>query len=213
MSVITFSTQYPSYHSRKGESTNFVEKIWLSLISQGLISVSKAVELSKQTGIGNLNMNNIRKLDLPLKHHTVRAGNRWKAGDVFKPVIWGDNINPKSGRKGPYHSKQIQFAPDIEIKKVWNIEIKTIESRYRLNDKRVFRIVAFVNGKMLDENAESVERQDFDPKQFNLLAKNDGLEEQDFVDWFFPNPYKKNKFFPMKPFQGQIICWNQNIEY
>lgn len=35
------------------------------------------------------------------------------------------------------------------------------------------------------------------------LALNDGLHMRDFFDWFkWP-----------QPFSGQIICWNQNIEY
>lgn len=35
------------------------------------------------------------------------------------------------------------------------------------------------------------------------IAMNDGLAEDDFYSWF-----------PMgKPFKGQIICWNENIDY
>lgn len=37
----------------------------------------------------------------------------------------------------------------------------------------------------------------------NELAKNDGLTTEDFKAWF-KHP---------KSFQGQIICWNENIEY
>lgn len=36
-----------------------------------------------------------------------------------------------------------------------------------------------------------------------LIARNDGLTYQDFKDWFkFP-----------QPFSGQIICWNENVNY
>jgi hypothetical protein len=35
------------------------------------------------------------------------------------------------------------------------------------------------------------------------IAMNDGLAEDDFYSWF-----------PMgKPFKGQIICWNENVNY
>ncbi len=35
------------------------------------------------------------------------------------------------------------------------------------------------------------------------IAKNDGLDIDEFMAWFkYP-----------KPFEGQIICWNENIGY
>jgi hypothetical protein len=34
-----------------------------------------------------------------------------------------------------------------------------------------------------------------------IIAENDGLSYEDFLHWF------------NKPFQGQIICWNPNINY
>lgn len=43
--------------------------------------------------------------------------------------------------------------------------------------------------------------------EFIRLAKNDGFENTaDFYNWFFP----KGK---IKPFTGQIICWDKDIEY
>ncbi|WP_315823031.1 hypothetical protein [Paraflavitalea speifideaquila] len=50
--------------------------------------------------------------DLP-KAHTIRAGNRWKAGDLASLRVW-------TGR--PYNSKQIEFA-QVEVKKTWDISI------------------------------------------------------------------------------------------
>lgn len=43
-----------------------------------------------------------------------------------------------------------------------------------------------------------------DEEQEAAIAKNDGLEQQDLYDWFHP---------AKKPFIGQIICWNEHIEY
>lgn len=40
-------------------------------------------------------------------------------------------------------------------------------------------------------------------EQLEILAKNDGLTGDDLNDWFPAN----------KHFEGQIICWNKNIEY
>ena len=48
------------------------------------------------------------------KHHTIRAGNNWKVGDMFSPRAW-------SGK--PYNSPQITIAPDIRVEKVWDAEV------------------------------------------------------------------------------------------
>lgn len=51
--------------------------------------------------------------------------------------------------------------------------------------------------------------------RFNLLntelatiAANDGITPEDFIAWFSIHPKKKGM-----EFCGQIICWNENIEY
>jgi hypothetical protein len=104
------------------------------------------------------------------KYHTIRAGHHFKVGDFFSPRVW-------SGK--PYASKQIQFAPDIAVKKVWDFEIR--DYRYWLNRKWI----GSTSDKMLE------------------IAINDGLGLDDLHSWFkYP-----------KPFYGQIICWNENINY
>lgn len=40
------------------------------------------------------------------------------------------------------------------------------------------------------------------------VAKNDGLAFDDFLTWFMPVSKKQQP-----DFEGQIICWNKNIEY
>lgn len=172
MRVITFSRVFPSYHPRRGECTYFVEKIVGGLVANDvegcttelikslrdskLLSISVMNELSKQT-YGYY------------KHHTIRAGHRWKVGDWFSPRVW-------SGK--PYNSKQIQFAPDIQVKKVWNIEM--IKNGY----KEFY----------VDAMAKTGSR-------ICHIAMNDGLTTDDLFWWF------------NKPFTGQIICWNENIDY
>jgi len=44
-------------------------------------------------------------------------------------------------------------------------------------------------------------------KKEELLAKNDGLTVDELQHWFIPSMKKH------KPFSGQIICWNENINY
>src|SRR5687768_15361241 len=108
MKVMTFSTRFPSYHPKKNSPTLFVEKIWKGLN----ISADYSVWTNKprQMKDGNWQLPHMWRdmmndtTFLP-KYHTIRAGNRWKVGDVFSPRFWGSDVNPKSGRTGPYQSK------------------------------------------------------------------------------------------------------------
>lgn len=182
MATITFSTKFPSYHPKKNLPTNFVEKI-----QEGLILLGNYEITDEQLSIGK---SVFKEYVTPVKYHTIRAGNRWKAGMKFSPRVWGNDINPKSSRSGPYHSKQIIIAPDIEIKKVWDFEIKLTD---------VSRNEISVNGQWLSEN------------KLNLLAQNDGLTIKDFYDWFKmggDEPDQKEIYF-----SGQVISWNENISY
>lgn len=167
--VITFSRFFPAYHPKKGQPTFFVEKLWNSLHRQqkniftnyySIIEQNpgneKAAELFWDSII--MNYDNIGN-----KHHTIRKGHRWKAGDLFSPRVW-------SGK--PYKSPMIKIAPDVMITKVYYVNI--------------FDYNLFVNGNLFD---------------FKTLANNDGLKQEDLEQWFGQN------------FEGQIICWNEAINY
>lgn len=169
--IITFSRTYPSYHPRAGEPTYFVEKIWESLRRCNHEAdgwrMNNVYELENRLGytVSNYALN-----DWLPKHHTIRAGHRFKAGDKFSPRVW-------SGK--PYRSKMIQFAPDIEVKKVFDFGM-----RMRCPYKE------FYSGNC-DLTGNSIVR----------VAMNDGLTSDDLYWWF------------QKPFDGQIICWSDAIEY
>ncbi len=153
--AITFSRLFPKGHPNAGLHTFFVEQILNSLN----VSINDVVDQAKPL------INDFAMLEGSKKHHTIRAGNRWKVGDKFSPRVWGTDINPKSGKSGPYQSKQITFAPDIEIKKVWNFESKR-DGTFWLNSKQV--------------DVTSCD-----------IPKNDGLSIEDFLSWF---PEKDGKF-------------------
>lgn len=159
MRVITFSRFFPVSHPRKGERTLFVEKIMrgLHLWTPEAKAISDMAEWAK--GLE--------------KHHTIRAGDRWKVGDFFSPRVWSGKF---------YASKQIVIAPPIEIKKIWTFEWNV--TTVLLNDYPV--------------NSLSIQE----------IAMNDGLDYKDFKDWFNIHPKKKQEIFV-----GQILCWNENIEY
>ena len=162
--VITFSQTFPSYHPQKGQRTYFVESFYRSLVLPKVIPKELQDTFSTQVYLYGLS-----------KHHTIRKGKRFKKGDFFSPRVWGTDVNPKSGRSGAYHSKQIILAPDVEIKNVWNITISK-DGEIRTNDNFTLKITE--------------------------VARNDGLNRIDFEQWF-------NKL----PFEGQIICWNNVVDY
>lgn len=162
--VITFSRVFPAYHPRAGGNTYFVEQIWNGLNEYGL-PVPKNSDLPKDFMWSILPLSNFNS-----KVHTIRAGKRWKAGDKFSPRVW-------SGK--PYNSKQIIIAPDIEIKKVWDIGL-----RIRGDFKEFYCNDCDLIGTSISE-----------------IAKNDGLTTEDLFSWF------------NKPFEGQIICWSDVVQY
>jgi len=118
MKVLTFSRHFPKGHPKAGQPTYFVEKILLGLLEDKLMMKSKCVEMARQTGISEDHpMYYIDSIngydDSCLKRTTIRAGSRWKPGDMASLRIW-------SGV--PRRSKQIEFA-QVEVKQVWDIEI------------------------------------------------------------------------------------------
>lgn len=167
--VITFSRVFPSYHPRKGEPTYFVEKIFKSLNLPRFDS--NGVRVLKHEIFNFADFGRCEP-----KHHTIRAGHRWKVGDKFSPRVW-------SGK--PYNSKMITIAPDIQVKKIWGFEIKDSIIRIRGSEQSACGLW------------------DVPADEIPFVAKNDGLSFLDFMHWFrFP-----------KDFTGQIICWNETIEY
>ena len=164
--VITFSRVFPAYHPKKGQSTNFIEKIYVGLAD--IIPEFKIPNDANDYWDFNEYYNSEPKF------HTIRGGNRFKVGDKFSPRIW-------SGK--PYNSKQIILCPDIEVKKIWD---------FYMDKEGVF----YVNGKQ-----EDVTSSIWDGK---TISDNDGLSSDDFLNWFPANG---------KEFKGQIICWNENINY
>lgn len=190
MKVLTFSRNFPSYHPKAGQPTDFVNKIWEG-IWQGKLAPTSAMwqpcDLDKEDIVRleqefeNYYQYLPRVKNYTPKFHTIRAGNRWKVGDWFCMKVWGTDVNPKSGRSGPYHSKQIVISPPMQVKKVWEIVIVP-QDRLLVIDGLNYYPLAY------DETIA-------------LLAENDGLSSEDLLEWF------------KKPLTGQIICWNESIEY
>lgn len=147
MRILTFARHYPAYHPRKGESTHFVEKIWKSMYSNNQCSDELSTYINRYTKQMKCDLANYN--DLHRKLHTIRANHNWKAGDMFSPRVW-------SGK--PYASKQIEFAPAMEVKRVYDFGIQ--------------------NRQWLFEGIE------IPPDLLQTIATNDGLILPDFISWF-----------------------------
>lgn len=191
--VITFSTKFPSYHPRAGEPTYFVEKLWSGMQSFDYKDRLHEVSAANYRDVLGKNWDGYDEmvtrvragLTTPFtpKRHTIRAGHRWKVGDCFSPRVW-------SGK--PYRSPMITIAPDIQVKKVWDFTVKEYE-----DDK-------YDDVWYIDFGRYSIpDAMPFTYSIMPMVAKNDGLSLEDFLSWFkFP-----------QPFSGQIICWDESVDY
>jgi hypothetical protein len=184
--VITFSRTFPSYHPKAGQPTHFVEKIVGGLVARDLKGCdTPLIKSLRDVGMLSIEaLNGLYDNEEPwFKHHTIRGGHRFKAGDTFSPRVW-------SGK--PYNSKQIRIAPNIQVKRTWDFEMDALGvcSIARPGEQQTY---TFCIKENLDE----------------VIARNDGLDDPDFYWWFSRSPdFKKHDGF-----EGQIICWNEKIEY
>jgi len=96
----------------------------------------------------------------------------------------GDWFSPRVWSGKPYNSPMITIAPDIQVKKTF--------------DFQVMPGIYWLNGRWRDGEIESHH------ELLETIASNDGLSKYDLLHWF--------KEFN-KPFKGQIICWNDKINY
>lgn len=175
MKYIMCSRTFPKGHPKAGSPTFFVEQILNAILPRGISGIVNRDDISPAI---LPYLNDFVLLDgEQRKHHTIRAGSRFKPGDMVSLRVWSDK---------PRRSKQIEFA-QVEVKKVWEIAIS--DGNYSID---TIQIGSFIPG-----NTELVE-----------LANNDGLTDEDFWSWFNIHPKKQGDVF-----RGQIICWDDSINY
>lgn len=105
------------------------------------------------------------------KIHTIRPQtNKWKIGDQISMRYW-------SGK--PYHSKQEIFCEKFEV-----VELLPIEIHINLYDHNFIKIKG---GKTWEDR--------FFQREFDLIAKNDGLTFDQMQSWF------------KESFTGTLIAW------
>lgn len=168
--VITFSRFFPVGHARAKQPTYFVEQILSAVyrLPDGKFDEGRFLRdcsfVIVQECLAHLNQTPTSMVET-LQHysqkaHTIRNGDRWKAGDKFTPRFW-------SGK--PYNSKQITICPDITIGQTIDFKIDgTLH-----NDQPMIAIecpIKFVGPQ----------------HQIDRIAQNDGLTTLDFINWFAP---------------------------
>ncbi len=176
--VITFSRAFPKGHARAGQPTFFVEKFWKSIWDQNKAHDIHLFQEPYDDFFHPMGKDSLNVHQFEGKHHTLRAGNRFKSGEFFSPRVW-------SGK--PYNSKQIIIGPDTKIENAWDVVI------FAEPNQTVICMPTEIHSQ-------------YQMLSLGEVAKNDGLTIDDFESWF--NPKRKSI-----EFQGQIICWNQDIEY
>lgn len=165
MKVLTFSRTFPKHHARASEPTYFVQRI-------------------KQSIFGKSDKNEIWHP----KHHTIRAGHRWKVGDKASLRVW-----EKDGGRFAKGNKQIEFA-EVEIKKVWDFELE------KLNKYSILCL-------SIQDYHYPITSHPIHSGLIKKIAQNDGLELADFISWFHLGRYI------IPSFAGQIICWADEVNY
>lgn len=161
---ISFSRKFPATHPSKGNPTYFVEGI-LSQLGIDHLSYDYFMYLvNLNPDIDEVFLNKfIDSLFLGVreKSHTIRAHKKpIKPGDIIIPVCWAG----KPYNKTPEGYWQIKFAPDIKIKKVFDITFVQKDELLSIGDKNFYPY----------GYEETIEK----------LAYNDLLTDAEFKAWF-----------------------------
>ena len=118
------------------------------------------------------------------KHHTIRFGRRWKTGDKASLRVW-------SGK--PYASKQRVMAPDVTLRVVdilVDYDQGIIMVDYEKINHQILHLCYLSSGC----------------SDLKMIAANDGLSAQDFLDWFQVGKKKGVH-------EAQILIWGDVKEY
>jgi hypothetical protein len=179
MRVLTFSRHFPKGHPKAGQPTYFVEKIWKSIWDDYPGASNPLYPYWEQYDQAFPLAFN----DKENIHQHQPKHTTIRAGNRWKA---SDMASLRVWSGVPRRSKQIEFA-QVEVKKVWPVEI-------------------YVGNLIVEIKVDEVS-QPLEGKE--ALARNDGLELIDFVNWFKMHPKAKKGIC----FTGQVICWSDKIEY
>lgn len=167
--IITFSRKYQKKHPKSGQATFFVEKILNALGEMYYMSeyLEKLIDLNKESlDNGKLTHKNIVDfyLSLDIPTHEIKI-HTIRGNTRFKV---NEEFQPAVWSGKPYCSPIIRFWDIVPIKHITEIEY------YDCN--------LWFGNQVLDDDT------------IKLLAANDGLTRDDFIDWICE-----------KEFHGQVL--------
>lgn len=155
--VLTVSRKFPTTHKRKGEKTNFVEKIEINE------NLWKGTEITRELSL--------REFGSP-KYHTVRSNyplweNRIKQVQEGKAIL---SLRYWSGK--PYNSKQQEF---MRLDKDSGVGVQKLVFGYSGSN-----LISDINLPIVLKSDEY----SFVELEIDTIATNDGLSLEDFKEWF-----------------------------
>lgn len=158
--LMQFLQDYPGYHDKAGQPTYFIEKIYLALDEL----YGEDFKWKQTLPLEFLNRLVVPEYKISPKWNTIREGKRWRVGEIFKPVTW-----EQTGGRMTKGNIAFDVAPNIEIKKIWNIRVDNYQ--------------VYVNNKIHYIG--------------NGLSVNTGFENPfDFIGWFMgTEKYRHTHFF------------------
>ncbi len=132
----------------------------------------------------NIDTSTVEKtFKLPLlTNYKNLAGNKAHTIRAGKDWSIGDSIHPYVWENMPHKSPLVPLFLKLTVRNVWDIYCDAM-------------------GKI------QINKQPLDYHTSNLLARNDGLELKDLLDWFAPVIHAQQVF------KGQVICWDSSILY
>lgn len=182
--TITFSRTFPTYHPKEGQPTYFVEAI-LNQINADRHDFS-------------WRNNNYIQVLYKLNEEKIKTGKLTHAQILYfyktldKSIAHSKLHTIRSGHRWKVCDK---FSP-----RVWSGKPYASKQVIIAPDMEVKKVWNFE----IEDRIMYVDKMPLTIVEYReLVARNDGLSYQDFKDWFrFP-----------KPFSGQIICWNESLNY
>jgi hypothetical protein len=182
--VLTFSRTFPKGHPKEGEQTLFVEKIYAAL----RLELVDEIDLNEclDNYISILTWADVLSKNTDAIKQMLPKYHTIRKGHRFKV---GDTFSPRVWSGKPYRSKQIIFAPQVTVKAVFDFKIDPTDPAIVQVKKDGARF--YTLHYHLGQATETI-------------AINDGLTLEDFAGWF--GDFKK-------PFDGQIICWTDKLNY
>lgn len=181
--VLMLSRVFPKYHPKAGKPTDFVEQFWNSFNYE----IDKDNELIYSSDL----------FDLQFFNPNLKNG--FILSDFTESLKNQNTLKSKKRytiRKGNRFKKGDFFSPRVWSKKPYNSKQIIIDVDREVLETFEIKITEdhqiYINGIWYCAYGSGTYKQ---------LAENDGLRPEDFKCWF-------NKL----PFEGQIICWNQDVD-